>query len=93
VTDERGTSGGSSDEEPPTVWGAVGQHAGYGLTIAASLGFFMAVGWWADGRLGTLPWLTVLGALVGAGGGFYSMYRDLVIEPRNRARRDDGEGA
>ena len=86
MTDDRKAEDGSPAGESPTVWTAVGQHAGYGLTIAASLGLFMGLGWWVDGRLGTTPLLTVLGALVGAGGGFYSMYRDLVVEPRESAR-------
>lgn len=87
MTDDRRTSEEGPDEGSPTAWTAVGQHAGYGLTIAASLGFFMGLGWWVDGRTGTTPLLTVLGALLGAGGGFYSMYRDLVVEPRETARR------
>lgn len=86
---DRRTSGGSSDDESSNVWNAVGQHAGYGLTIAASLGFFLAVGWWVDSRLGTTPLLTVLGALGGAGAGFYSMYRTLV---KPRQPPDGGDG-
>lgn len=90
--DRRGHEG--PEEGSPNTWNAVGRHAGYGLTIAASLGFFMAVGWWVDGKLGTTPLLAVLGALMGAGGGFYSMYRDLVVEPREReaAPRDPEDG-
>jgi hypothetical protein len=71
-----------SEDPKQTAWNAVGQHAGYGLTIAASLGFFMAVGWWLDGRLGIRPVLTILGALLGAAAGFYSMWVHLVVQPR-----------
>jgi F0F1-type ATP synthase assembly protein I len=42
------------------------------------------VGWWVDGKLGTMPLFLILGALVGGGGGFYSLYYHLVVEPRER---------
>ncbi len=35
------------------------------------------IGYWLDGRLGTLPWLTILGAFTGAAGGFVSLYRGI----------------
>lgn len=72
-------------EDPPSTWNVVGRHTGYGLTIVAGLGFFMAVGWWLDGVLGVRPLLTILGALGGGTAGFYHMWRELVVEPRERS--------
>ena len=54
-----------------------------GLQLAASIGFFLWLGWLADGRLGTKPLFTIIGAFVGAGGGFYSLYRHLVLDTRD----------
>jgi hypothetical protein len=59
------------------------------LTIAGSIGLFMAVGWWLDGKLGWRPILTILGAFLGGAAGFYAMWVDLVAGPRGR---DDGSG-
>ncbi|HEX9886731.1 MAG TPA: AtpZ/AtpI family protein, partial [Longimicrobiales bacterium] len=70
------------EEGPRGTLSAVGQHAGYGLTIAGSVGLFMLVGWWLDERLGITPLLTILGAFLGGTAGFYSMYRHLVLAPR-----------
>lgn len=54
--------------------------------MAASIGLFLWVGWKADHWLGITPLLTIVGAFVGAGAGFYSLYRHLIVESR------DGDG-
>ena len=58
--------------------GELGRHAGHGLTLAAATALFAWLGSLADERLGTGPLLVVVGAFVGFGAGFYSMYRQLV---------------
>lgn len=67
-----------------------GEYLGGGLQFAGAIVLFLFVGRWLDERLGTEPWLLLLGVLVGAVAGFYSLYRQLVIAPREReqARRD-----
>ena len=88
---DRGPRGSAG---PETVWTEMGQVAGHGLTLAASTGFFLAVGWWLDGRMGVTPLLTILGALLGAGAGLYSIYHHMVVAPRERDRRkQDAERA
>jgi F0F1-type ATP synthase assembly protein I len=67
---------------PPSV--PMGEMAGVGLQFAASILLFLFAGSWLDGRLGTGPWLMVAGVFVGGAAGFYSMYRRLVIVPRDR---------
>ena len=52
--------------------------AGAGFQFAASILAFLFLGRWLDGKLGTAPWLLILGVFVGAGAGFYSMYRRLM---------------
>lgn len=83
--------GQSGDGSPESAWSVVGQHAGWGLTIAAAMGFFLFLGYQIDRRIGTLPLLTVLGALLGAAAGFYSMYRRLVADPQERRAGQQGE--
>lgn len=74
--------GGGSD--PRDLFRATGQYMGLGLTLALSVLLFLGIGAWLDSRLGTGPLLLILGAFVGAGAGFYSLYYHIVIEPRQR---------
>jgi ATP synthase protein I len=69
--------------------GNAGDYLGVGFQFGASIVFFLLVGQWLDRRLGTDPWLLLLGVFVGAAAGFYSLYRQLVVVPRERAKRDD----
>jgi len=55
--------------------------AGHGITIAASAALFAWLGSLLDDRLGTRPIFVLLGAFLGFGAGFYSMYRRLVLDP------------
>ena len=73
--------------------------AGSGIQLVVSILVFVYVGRWLDGKLGTSPWLLVLGAFVGAFAGFYSMYRALTASTKptdergsaNEGRRGGGE--
>ena len=72
---------------------AVARYSGHGLTLAAAVGLFLLAGWWLDGRLGTAPLFTILGALVGAAAGFYHLIQHLLLLPRAREReRAEGSG-
>lgn len=64
------------------------QYAGIGIQLAGSILLFLFLGQWLDRRLGTEPWLLLIGVLVGAAAGFFSMYRQLVIGPREREKRE-----
>ncbi|HUG40030.1 MAG TPA: AtpZ/AtpI family protein [Longimicrobiales bacterium] len=75
---------------------SVSEYLGHGLTWAASTLLFLWLGTKADGWLGTEPWLALAGAFVGAGAGFYHMYRHLVVAPRERpggGKRGEGPSA
>jgi ATP synthase protein I len=65
-----------------------GEVMGVGLQFAASILLFLFLGRWLDGRLGTEPWLLLLGVLVGATAGFYALYRQLVSRPNQRQQKD-----
>jgi F0F1-type ATP synthase assembly protein I len=55
----------------------MGRYAHFGFQLAFSMGLFLLGGWWLDGRIGTTPLLTIVGAMVGAAAAFYSMIRQL----------------
>jgi F0F1-type ATP synthase assembly protein I len=74
---------------PPAV--TAGGMMGLGVQFAASILLFLLAGHWLDGRLGTRPLLLLAGALLGAGAGFYSMYRQLVVLPKRRREREPEE--
>lgn len=81
-------------EHRPPLLAEGGEYMGAGFQFAGAILFFLLVGRWLDERLGTDPWLLILGVLVGGGAGFFSLYRQLVIVPREReerrkARRDE----
>ncbi|HEY0035829.1 MAG TPA: AtpZ/AtpI family protein [Longimicrobium sp.] len=63
-----------------------GDLAGVGLGFAASVALFLFLGMWADRKLGTAPWLLILGAFIGGAAGFWSMYRRLVVAPKQDDR-------
>jgi hypothetical protein len=81
-------------EEPALV--TMARFSGHGLTLAMSTAAFLFLGKWADSKLGTAPWLTLLGAMVGAAGGFYHMLQHLVFLPQEEERKkragSDGVG-
>ncbi len=53
------------------VYGAVG----FQLALTVIGGLFL--GDWSDKKLGTSPWLTILGLVLGSIGGFYNLIRIL----------------
>ena len=70
--------------DPRDVMRASGQFMGLGLSFALAVLLFLGLGAWVDSKLGTAPLLLILGAFIGAGAGFYSLYYHIVIEPRQR---------
>ncbi|MBI1809899.1 MAG: AtpZ/AtpI family protein [Gemmatimonadetes bacterium] len=61
---------------------------GLGIQFVVAILLFLYLGMWLDRKLGTAPWFMLVGMLVGAGGGFYSLYRAMVSENK---RLDDEE--
>ena len=49
-----------------TVWTEMGRYAHLGFQLALSMGLFLFGGWWLDGKIGTTPLFTIVGAMVGA---------------------------
>jgi F0F1-type ATP synthase assembly protein I len=75
-------------ERSPKEGPDLGEQMTAGLQFAASIVFFLFVGMWLDRRLGTDPWLLVAGVMIGGSAGFWSIYRRLVIAPRERSRKE-----
>ena len=73
-----------------TVWSEMGRYAHLGFQLALSMGLFLLGGWWLDGRIGTTPLLTIVGAMVGAAAAFYSMIRQLTGKSRGGSGGDPG---
>jgi F0F1-type ATP synthase assembly protein I len=53
---------------------------------------FLWIGKWLDGKLGTAPWLLIVGAFVGAAAGFYSLYRKVMADPNFGGKDKGGKG-
>ena len=76
------------DEGPSSQLSEVARHAGHGLTLAAAVFVFFLAGWWLDGHVGTRPLFAIVGAMLGAMGGFYSLYQNLVLKPEARRAKE-----
>ena len=68
------------------------RHASLGLTFAAGIVVFMAAGYGLDRWLGTLPFGTITGTVLGAVLGFLSVYRRVIGEGGRRSAGRKGEG-
>jgi len=66
-----------------------GQYASVGLQFGLGLLVFTFAGSWLDRRLGTGPWLLLIGVMLGFGLSAFWIYRQLVIRPRERAKEED----
>ena len=72
------------------------EYMGLGLQFGVSIIIFMFLGLWLDRKLGTYPWLLVVGVFLGAGSAFYVIYRRLMADQRRiteerKAMRAAGE--
>lgn len=47
---------------------ALSDYMGMGLQISASFAFFVFLGYWADGKLGTSPLMLLVGVVLGMAG-------------------------
>ena len=62
------------------------EFAGAGLQFALTLVIFAFLGIWLDKRFHSTPWFVLICVFVGAGAGFYSIYRRLMGPTRVDAR-------
>jgi len=71
--------GGAGPEGPSPA-----SFAGAGAQFVLAILLFLYIGKWLDAKLGTSPWLLMIGVFVGAAAGFYSFYRRIMSSSRER---------
>jgi ATP synthase protein I len=74
------------------VYKGMGGFGTLGLEIILGVGLGAFAGNWADGRLGTSPWLTLLGVAFGVATAVRSIQRALRMMNREAAREEREQG-
>jgi F0F1-type ATP synthase assembly protein I len=62
-----------------------------GVQFVVAILLFLFLGKWLDSRLGTGPWLMILGVFSGAGASMFAMYRR-VFPPEKQKSSGSGSG-
>ena len=65
------------------TWRALGELSSIGLMLVLATVIGLGAGYFADGWLGTKPWLTLLGLGMGIAAGFVNLFRSV-----SRAERE-----
>ena len=63
--------------EPGSKWGSHLRLSTVGLTLAIAVAIGAVGGLYLDDYLGTQPWLTILGVLLGSAAGFRQLFREI----------------
>lgn len=89
-----GVAGGPPDVGPRGSEAAsrLGELAGFGLTMGLATALFAWLGSLLDGRLHTEPLFVLVGAFLGFGAGFYSMYSRLVLRAKESEEAPECSG-
>ena len=69
------------------------RHSGVGLELAGATAGLALVGYWIDGRFGTLPWGTLIGVVIGLVGGLYNLVRESLAAVREAKAEDESTAA
>lgn len=73
-------------------WSKLGLYLNLAYSFPASVGLGILVGWALDRRLGSAPWLTFAGVLLGLGAGFSMLFKTVKILDKRRREGPDGRG-
>jgi len=71
-----------SNQNQNSEFKELGFYLNIGLNFVITLLMGVGAGWWLDKKLGWSPVFTFLGAFLGAGIGFYNLYRTLMGKKR-----------
>ena len=85
--------GKPAEERTGEVVRASSQFLGHGMTLAAAVALFGWVGFEIGTRTGAEALLTILGMLLGGAAGFYNLYVQVVIRPREEQGRKESDEA
>ena len=83
--------GKPAEESRSEVLRASSRYLGHGIAFAASVAFFGWVGFQIGTRIGAESLLTILGILFGGAVGFYSLYANVVLRPRQELGHEEGD--
>ena len=67
----------------PNAWRALGELSTIGITLVVATVIGLAGGYYLDRWLGTSPWLTLIGLVLGIAAGFVNLFRAVKRAERN----------
>ena len=85
--------GKPAEDRGSEVVHASSQFLGHGMTFAASVALFGWVGFKIGARIGAESLLMILGMLLGGAAGFYNLYVQVVIRPREEQGQEKSDEA
>jgi len=85
--------GKPADECRSEVVRVSARYLSLGMTFAASVALFGWVGFVVGTRVGSGSLLTILGILLGGSVGFYNLYVQVVVRPREEQGREESDEA
>lgn len=87
------------DPERRRALRSAGRMSAVGWEFAAAVVGCLLLGWWADKKLGTSPWLSMVGLVLGSFAGFWTLFkaarelsRESTEDERSDARDEDDRG-
>ncbi len=83
--------GKPAEESRSDVIRVSSQFLGHGMTFAASVALFGWVGFEVGTRIGAESLMMILGIFLGGAAGFYNLYVQLVIRPREEQGREESD--
>ena len=67
----------------------IGFYIDVGLRFALTIIVCLFLGLWIDNKTGLKPVFTMIGAFFGAGAGFYTLYKNLMLHSRKKDERKE----
>lgn len=78
-------------DDPGSLPRLMATYGHVGMMFPVSIGLGVLLGYWADGRLGTLPWLTIGGFALGVAAAVRNLIQTVSRQERRERERADAE--